>query len=125
MEARQQDFIVYQEKVVKNAQKLAECLLGFGYKLVSGGTDNHLLLVDLRSKKISGRETEILLDELGITVNKNTIPFDPVSPVITSGIRLGTPAVTSRGMGETEMEIIAGLIDRAIEGRNDPVVSRC
>jgi glycine hydroxymethyltransferase len=122
LEARQQDFIVYQEKVVKNAQKLAECLLGFGYKLVSGGTDNHLLLVDLRSKKISGRETEILLDELGITVNKNTIPFDPVSPVITSGIRLGTPAVTSRGMGETEMEIIAGLIDRAIEGRNDPVV---
>jgi glycine hydroxymethyltransferase len=122
LEARQQVFFSYQEQVIKNAHKLAECLLDLGYDLVSGGTDNHLLLVDLRSKKISGRETENLLDEVGITANKNAIPFDTVSPVITSGIRLGTPAVTSRGMGEKEMEIIAGLINRAIEGRNDPII---
>ncbi len=121
-EAQSEEFNLYQEQVVANARVLAEKLTEMGFDLVSGGTDNHLILVDLRSKNISGREAESLLDEVGITVNKNAIPFDPRSAVVTSGIRIGTPTVTSRGMKEKEIEVMAGLINRALEGRGDPVV---
>ncbi len=119
-EAADKGFRDYQLQVVRNARVLAESLRQMGFDLVSGGTDNHLLLLDLRSKNISGRDAENLLDELGITVNKNAIPYDPNSPLVTSGIRLGTPALTSRGMKENEMKVIAGLINRAIERKNDP-----
>jgi glycine hydroxymethyltransferase len=121
-EAQGEEFRLYQEQVIRNARTMAEKLLELGFDLVSGGTDNHLMLVDLRSKKITGREMENILDEVGITANKNAIPNDPESPVVTSGIRLGTPAVTSRGMKEKEMEIIAGLINRAVEERQNSVV---
>jgi glycine hydroxymethyltransferase len=90
---------------------LAECLTQRGFRLVSGGTDNHLLLLDLRNKGISGKDAEHALDEAGITVNKNSIPFDPASPFVTSGIRIGTPAVTTRGMDSQAMEEIAEAID--------------
>ena len=90
--------------------------------MVSGGTDNHLILVDLRSKKITGRDAEKLLDEVGISVNKNAIPNDPEPPVVTSGIRLGTPAVTTRGMKEAEMRALAEIISETLEGDRDPVV---
>ena len=118
-EAQGEEFRLYQEQVLKNARTLAEKLLEQGFNLVSGGTDNHLILVDLRSKKITGQELENILDGVGITVNKNPIPNDPESPVVTSGVRLGTPAITSRGMREKEMEIIAGLISRAVDERNN------
>ena len=120
-EAQGEEFRLYQEQVLKNARTLAEKLLEHGFNLVSGGTDNHLILVDLRSKKITGQELENILDGVGITVNKNAIPNDPENPVVTSGVRLGTPAVTSRGMREKEMEIIAGLISRAVDERNNSV----
>src|SRR5262245_460007 len=107
-------FRVYQQPVVKNARALAAGLLARGYRLVTGGTDTHLLLVDLGARGITGRNAQDALDRAAITVNKNTIPFDTRSPMVTSGIRLGTPAVTTRGMGEPEMEVIAGLIDRVL-----------
>ncbi len=116
-EAMEPSFKSYQSQIVKNAQALASALAGKGFRLISGGTDNHLLLIDLRSKEITGKEAELLLDEAGVTVNKNTIPFDPQSPFITSGIRIGTPAVTTRGMKEKEMEEIAKIIDLAITYR--------
>ena len=119
-EAQSKEFVDYQEQVIKNATALADALKGFGFDLVSGGTDNHLLLVDLRSKSITGRDAENLLDEVGITANKNAIPNDPQSAVITSGIRLGTPAVTSRGMKEEEMKIIAESIKIALESQGKP-----
>jgi len=115
-------FKEYQEQIVKNAQTLAQALKDKGYRLVSGGTDNHLILVDLRNKEITGKEAEALLDNAGVTVNKNTIPFDPQSPFITSGIRIGTPAVTTRGMKEKEMEKIAEIIDLVISQRQDQEV---
>ncbi len=118
-EAQGEEFVLYQEQVLKNAQVLAGSLLDYGFDLVSGGTDNHLLLIDLRSRKINGRDAERLLGNVGITVNKNAVPRDPESPVITSGIRLGTPAVTSRGMKEKEMKEIAALINRAIEEKEN------
>ena len=118
-EAMSPTFKVYQEQIVKNAQALAQALLVKGYRLVSGGTDNHLILVDLRNKEITGKEAEALLDNAGVTVNKNTIPFDPQSPFITSGIRMGTPAVTTRGMKEKEMEKIAEIFDLIITHRQD------
>lgn len=121
-EAQTEDFYCYQEQILKNARVLAEQLKDLGFNLVSGGTDNHLVLLDLRGKGISGRDAELLLDELGITANKNAIPDDPQNRMITSGIRLGTPAVTSRGMQEQEMKQIAALINKAIEGRADPRV---
>lgn len=113
-EALSPEFKAYQEQVVKNASKLAEELMKRGFNLVSGGTDNHLLLVDLRNKNITGRDAEKLLDEVGVTVNKNTIPFDPQSPFVTSGIRIGTPAVTTRGMKEEDMITIAEIMDKII-----------
>ncbi len=118
-EALLPEFTLYQQQVIKNAATLAEALNEYGYQLVSGGTENHLLLVDLRNKNITGKEAEETLDSIGITVNKNAVPYDTQSPLITSGLRLGTPAVTSRGMQEEEMKTIAGLINRALEKRRD------
>lgn len=118
-EALRGDFVSYQQQVIDNAQALAQGLLERDFKLVSGGTDNHLLLVDLRSKGMTGKEAEEVLGVVGITVNKNAIPFDSESPFITSGIRLGTPAMTSRGMQEAQMEEIADLIHLALTHRDD------
>ncbi|MEW9121290.1 MAG: serine hydroxymethyltransferase [Thermotaleaceae bacterium] len=114
-EALSEDFKIYQQQVVKNAVRLAEELQKRNFRVVSGGTDNHLILVDLRNKNITGKDAEILLDEIGITVNKNTIPFDPQSPFVTSGIRMGTPAVTTRGMKEEDMIAIADIVNLIIE----------
>ncbi len=116
-EALRPSFKTYQGQIVKNAQTLAQALTKRGFRLVSGGTDTHLMLLDLRNKNITGKEAEHLLDEAGITVNKNTIPFDPQSPFVTSGIRIGTPAVTTRGMKEQEMVKIADIIDIVITCR--------
>ncbi|OQY39208.1 serine hydroxymethyltransferase [Candidatus Atribacteria bacterium 4572_76] len=113
------EFINYQNQIVKNAKTLAKKLIELGYNLVSGGTDNHLMLVDLRSKGITGKQAEKALEEAGITVNKNMIPFDPQKPWIASGIRIGTPAVTTRGMKEKDMELIAGMIDRVLSDTED------
>lgn len=118
-EASLPSFKEYAEQIVKNAKALAEALMGYGFRLVSGGTDNHLLLVDLRSKNITGKEAQELLDSVGITTNKNMIPYDQRKPFDPSGLRMGTPALTSRGMKESEMKEIASLINRAIENRND------
>lgn len=112
-EALSDDFKAYQQQVVKNAQALANALMAKGFDLVSGGTDNHLMLVDLRKMGITGKDLEKKLDEVYITVNKNAIPNDPQSPFITSGIRIGTPAVTSRGLKEEDMEKIAEYIHLA------------
>ncbi len=117
-EALQPSFKTYQTQIVKNAKVLAESLLAEGFDLVSGGTDNHLMLVDLRPLKITGKELEHRLDEVRITANKNAIPFDPESPFITSGIRLGTPAVTSRGFVEEDMKVIAKCISDTARGVN-------
>jgi len=114
-EALKDEFKEYQKQIVKNAKVLAESLKEKGYRLVSGGTDNHLILIDVRSKGLTGKEAEVLLEEVNITTNKNTIPFDPEKPTVTSGIRIGTPAVTTRGMKEEEMKKIAELIDRALD----------
>lgn len=113
------EFMNYQRQIVKNAKTLAEKLIELGYNLVSGGTDNHLMLVDLRNKGITGKQAEKALEEAGITVNKNMIPFDPQKPWIASGIRIGTPAVTTRGMKEKDMEVIAGMIDRVLSDTED------
>ena len=113
-EALTEDFRDYSRQVVDNAQVLAEALVERGFAIVSGGTDTHLMLVDLRPKGLTGKEAEKLLGKADITVNKNTIPDDPQSPFVTSGIRLGTPALTTRGMGTAEMRRIAELIDEAL-----------
>jgi glycine hydroxymethyltransferase len=118
-EAMEPGFKLYQEQVIANARVLGEELASKGYNLVSGGTDNHLLLVDLTNKEVTGKEAEDALVKAGITVNKNTVPFETRSPFVTSGIRIGTPAVTTRGMKESEMRDIAGMIDEAIEARSD------
>ncbi len=118
-EAAKPEFKDYGKQIVKNAKKLASELNGKGYNLVTGGTDNHLLLIDLSNKKVSGAEAENALGKAGITVNKNTVPFEPRSPFDPSGIRLGTPALTTRGMKEGEMDRIAEWIDRAIQSRSD------
>jgi len=113
-EAMQPEFKEYAAQVVKNAKTLAEELLSHGYELVTGGTDNHLLLINLNNKNVTGKQAEKALGKAGITVNKNTIPFDPRKPFDPSGIRLGTPALTTRGMKENEMKTVAGFIDEAI-----------
>jgi len=113
-EALMPEFADYQKRILSNAKALSSELMKLGFELVSGGTDNHLMLVDLQNKGVTGKDTEKMLDELRITVNKNTIPYDPLSPFVTSGIRLGTPAVTTRGMGELEMKDIALAISLAI-----------
>jgi glycine hydroxymethyltransferase len=118
-EAAQPEFKEYGRQIVKNAKTLAKSLLGKGYELVTGGTDNHLLLVDLTNKGVIGADAEAALGKAGITVNKNTVPFDPRTPFSPSGIRLGTPALTTRGMKEAEMERVADWIDTAISAHKD------
>ncbi|WP_226679128.1 serine hydroxymethyltransferase [Mesobacillus jeotgali] len=118
-EALQDSFKEYAEKIISNANRLAEGLNKEGIDLVSGGTDNHLLLVDLRSLGLTGKVAEKVLDDIGITVNKNTIPFDPESPFVTSGIRIGTAAVTSRGFGHEEMDEIASIIAFTLKNHED------
>jgi glycine hydroxymethyltransferase len=117
--ALQPSFTVYQKQVLANAKSLATTLVQCGHRIVTGGTDNHLFIVDLSDKKISGHEAQIVLEKLGITVSKSCIPFDTTSPWITSGIRLGTPAVTTRGMKEHEMGIIAKLIDDVLRNNQN------
>lgn len=114
-EALKPEFKEYQKQIVKNAKVLSEELLKLGFNLVSGGTDNHLILIDLRNKGITGKELETKLDDVGITVNKNAVPFDTEKPMVTSGIRIGTPAVTTRGFKEEEMKKIAQLINMTVE----------
>ena len=114
-EALQPEFKTYQEQIIKNAAALCKSLMEKGVNIVSGGTDNHLMLVDLRGKDLTGKELEKRLDDANITCNKNTVPNDPRSPFVTSGVRLGTPAVTSRGMVEADMEKIAEAIALVIE----------
>ena len=118
-EALRPEFKAYQQQIVANAQAMAQAMAGFGFRIVAGGTDNHLFMVDLRSKQITGKEASAVLDQVHITVNKNLIPFDPQSPMVTSGIRIGTPALTSRGMKEDQMRQVAGLIDQAIVHKDD------
>jgi glycine hydroxymethyltransferase len=124
LEALQPDFKTYTADVVKNARALAAALVKRGYAIVSGGTDSHLMLVDLRPKGLTGKDAEQLLDRAGITVNKNTIPGDPQAPFVTSGIRLGTSAVTTRGFGVEEMDRVAELIDTVLTKRDDGTVAR-
>ncbi len=114
-EALSDDFKTYQKQIVSNAKALSNALVKNGFDLVSGGTDNHLMLLDLRNMPITGKEAEHMLDEVGITANKNAIPFDPEKPFVTSGVRIGTPAVTSRGMKEEDMEEIAELISLTLK----------
>ena len=114
-EALKPEFKEYQEQIVKNARVLSEELINYGFNLVSDGTDNHLILIDLRNKGITGKELEERLDNVGITTNKNSVPFDTERPTITSGIRIGTPAVTTRGLKEGEMKQIAKLINMTVE----------
>jgi glycine hydroxymethyltransferase len=118
-EAMTKEFVAYQEQVVKNSKTLAAALNHYNYNLVSGGSDNHLLLVDLTKKDITGKDAEEVLEAAGLTVNKNAIPFDTQSRFVTGGIRIGTPAVTSRGLKESEMKLVAEWINRAILNRND------
>jgi glycine hydroxymethyltransferase len=121
-EALMPEFKIYQQQVIDNARLLAEELKGYGFNLISGGTDNHLILIDLTSKGITGLEAEKVLGAAGIYVNKNTIPFDKMSPQVTSGLRIGTPALTTRGMKEQEMKVIAGYINKVLENPNDESV---
>ena len=121
-EALSDEFKVYQQQVLDNAKALADELVKKGFRIVSGGTDNHLMLVDLRFKNITGKEAQFLLDEIGITANRNTIPFEPLSPFVTSGIRLGTPALTTRGLKEEDIREVADIIADVIENREDSAV---
>jgi glycine hydroxymethyltransferase len=118
-EAATPEFTTYQRQVVKNAARLAAALAASGFRIVSGGTDNHIVLVDVFSKGITGKVAEVALGQAGITVNKNAIPFDQNPPMVASGIRLGSPAVTTRGMGEGEMDQIAGFITRVLASPDD------
>jgi len=119
LEAMQPEFVEYQKQIMKNAKVLADTLLSNGVNIITGGTDNHLMLVDLTNDDITGKELERLLDEAHITVNKNGIPFDKESPFVTSGIRIGTPAVTTRGMKEPEMVIIGEIIADLIKNKEE------
>jgi len=118
-EALSPEFKVYQQQIVKNAKALGQSLMTNGFRLTSGGTDNHLMLVDLRKSELTGKVAQETLDKAHITVNKNAVPFDARSPFVTSGIRIGTPAVTSRGMKEKEMELIGGFIVNALKSVSD------
>ena len=113
-EALKPEFKTYQQQVIKNAKALANALIDEGFNLISGGTDNHLMLVDLRNMNITGKELQNRLDEVYITLNKNAVPNDPESPFVTSGVRIGTPAVTTRGLVEEDMKTIAKLIKLSI-----------
>jgi glycine hydroxymethyltransferase len=118
-EAMDDDFKLYQKQILRNAKTLSEELMNKGFRIVSGGTDNHLMLVDVRNKNLTGKEAEKMLDEIHITTNKNTIPFDPQSPFVTSGLRVGTPAVTTRGMKEAEMIELADIMDSALSKKEN------
>ena len=118
-EALSEEFQGYQQHIVKNAKALADKLMAEGFTLVSGGTDNHLLLIDVRPQGLTGKEAEKMLDEIGVTVNKNTIPFDTASPFVTSGVRIGTAAVTSRGMQQADMTIIGEIIALTLKNPHD------
>ncbi|MDD5317560.1 MAG: serine hydroxymethyltransferase [Candidatus ainarchaeum sp.] len=122
-EAMKPEFRGYARQIVLNAKALADELMGRGFKLVSGGTDNHLMLVDLRSKGCTGKEAQVWLEAAGVTANKNMVPNDDKSPFVTSGIRLGTPALTTRGMKEGEMREIGGMIDRIVASKGDAAVA--
>lgn len=121
-EALTDSFTDYAKQIIKNAKTLATKLSGFGFNIVSGGTDNHLMLIDLSNKNLTGKQAEIALEKAGITVNKNMVPFDKRSPFVTSGIRIGTPALTTRGMKENDMETVAALINDAIKSFEDEKV---
>ena len=118
-EAMEDDFIIYQKQIISNAKTLSTALMDKGFRIVSGGTDNHLMLVDVRNKELTGKEAEKKLDAIHITTNKNTIPFDPESPFVTSGLRIGTPAVTTKGMKEAEMIELAEIMDLALSKKED------
>ena len=118
-EAMSEKFNEYQRQIVKNAKALADSLMNGGLKLVTGGTDNHLILIDLRDKEFTGKDAEEALGKAGITVNKNTVPFDTRSPFITSGIRLGTPAITTRNMKESEMKLIGEFIVKSLQNQTN------
>ena len=122
-EALKPEFKEYCGRIVANARALAAALAAHGFNIVSGGTDNHLMLVDLRNKGITGKVAEKALDAAGITVNKNTVPRETESPFVTSGIRIGTPAVTTRGMGEPEMKLIAAFIARIVAAPEDTALA--
>jgi len=122
-EALSDEFKEYQKKILENAQALSNALKKEGFRIVSNGTDNHLMLVDVTSKGVTGKEAETMLDDAHITCNKNTIPFDPNPPTVASGIRLGTPQLTTRGMGTKEMEIIASLINKVLTEKNEDAKS--
>lgn len=121
-EALSDEYKDYAKQVKLNATKMAEAFVAKGYSIISGGTDNHSMLIDLRSKGVTGKDTEIALEKADITVNKNMVPFDTESPFVTSGIRIGTPAITTRGMKENEMETIVNLIDRVITNIEDDAI---
>ena len=123
-EALQPEFKVYAQRIVDNARALATALQERGYRIVSGGTDNHNFLVDLSAQDISGKKAQNLLDEAGITVNKNMVPFDSRSPFVTSGLRIGTPALTTRGFGPDDMQHVADLIDRCLQGEDPQVIRK-
>lgn len=123
-EALSDSFTLYAKQIIKNAKVLSDELMKYGFNIISGGTDNHLMLVDLRTKNITGKAAQEALDEVGITCNKNAVPYDDKSPLITSGIRLGTPALTTRGMKENEMKIIAEFINRVVSNPQDEKVKK-
>lgn len=123
-EALQPEFKAYQQQVVANAKVLAASLQEYGFRIVSGGTDNHLLLIDLQNKNLTGKDAEHVLENSGITVNKNTIPFEKLSPMVTSGIRIGTPAMTTRGMKEDQMKIIATMINNVLSDITNETVQQ-
>jgi len=123
-EALQPEFRAYQKQVILNARTLADALASHGFRIVSGGTDTHLLLVDVFSKKVTGKEAQSALENAGITVNKNAIPFDTQPPMVASGIRIGTPAVTTRGLREPQMQLIADWISEVLHNIGDESVQR-
>ncbi len=123
-EALDEKFKTYAQQVIKNAQAFSNKLVKSGFKVISGGTDNHLMLIDLRNKNLTGKAAQEMLDDVGITVNKNSVPFDDKGPLITSGIRIGTPAVTTRGMNEKDMENIAGMINDLISNPGNEEVKK-
>jgi glycine hydroxymethyltransferase len=118
-EAQTEDFAEYQSSIVENSRALADALKEDGWTLVGDGTDNHLVLVDLREEPITGKDAEEALEEVGITVNKNTVPGEEEPPTVTSGVRIGTPALTTRGMGTEEIDRVAGLISRVLSNPDD------
>jgi glycine hydroxymethyltransferase len=120
LEAKSEKFKEYQKQIVKNSRRFSKALEQRGFRIVSGGTDNHMFLVDLTGKMISGKDAQVLLESVNITLNKNLIPYDPMPPQQASGVRIGTPAITTRGIKEPQIELIAGFIDEAIKFRGDP-----